>query len=966
MNWKDRFLNDFDGKGKVLSALLSVLTLFAVWGKCAPLLYEEIPWYSEWICGLTTWSGYNKQADMLIIQGSLLALPLLFLLFGAIYVWWKRKAEKQGGREGTFFLTSYIALLCMFYMECVSATDWLMLFAVVFAGYCILVIRGETRYFYKILIGTVITMLAVMALILAMSCFSARVGALWQSRSYILPLTAGLVFLAFVLIKPLTEKSGLLLWLQLLLPAGWLGMIHFRYSYEADGSLIELFYSGRWKWMCLLACLILFAAAVAEKLRTSHTILFSTYVMAAVMRVFTQPDGMMSIDYFHNGEIAMPMQQLVSYGKIPYADLIPIHGMCDYYYGLINYLFFDGSYMALGAAKVAGNVLMAAVLAGVIYLFVRGRYRAFFTVYLFMPFFIQTAGMRYWFMILMFFALFSPRIQKGMQSLYAWILLSIAAITWNASIGGAAALAFLPVIIYRLCRDFKGQWRELVLEDNKKRRNLVLSAWGALFLVGIAYIPLFVKIVSYLRENTGTTLYVNGMAMFSDASEVSQYLIPSIAGEQGSFFVKTFAFLIPLLAVFVLIFKKKKNGAGELFVTYLLGFWVLANYSFVRFDEGARAAVLGVFFLILTPIALSARGGEGEKPGNHSLAPVPALCAGMLALALGLAQDSPFITGETLVLEKEIPASVETTIMGETVEDPVLHVSGELVSMPKLGTGFIQGNTLASLENVNTLVRAAEKSGQTVFDITNAVANAVIMDMSLYLPYSSAYNISNDAMQERAIELLEEKLPDIILVAPEIRFDEAPFSYRSMKLYRYIMQADYVPYKYKNVIYLVRGENPLDEGVEDLYAFGQHMHKKDLGYLPAVYAASAEHVSQPLTEAECNVRMTETESGVRIEFEEAVSGSEIAFIGISGLSLSEDNRKADDEKETLVTLKMENADICGEEPVEFRFALRGEEYLIPAASSPLFYLNEELKYIELTSETPEDVSWDEIEVHFYQ
>lgn len=966
MNWKDRFLNDFDGKGKVLSALLSVLTLFAVWGEIAPLLYEKIPWYSEWICGLTTWSSYNKQADMTIIQGSLLALPFLFLLFAALYVWWKRNAEKQGGREGIFFLTAYIALLCMFYMECVSATDWLLLFVAVFAGYCILVTRGETQYFNGILISAVITMLTVLALILAMNCFSARVGAVWQTGSYILPLTAGVVFLVFVLIKPLTGKGGLLLWLQLLLPVGWLGMIHFRYRYEADGSLIELFYSGRWKWMCLLACLVLFAAAVVEKLRTNHTILFSTYVMVAVMRVFTQPDGMMSIDYFHNGEISMPMQQLVSYGKIPYADLIPIHGMCDYYYGVINYLFFDGSYMALGAAKVAGNVLMAVVLAGVIYFLVRGRYRAFLTVYLFMPFFIQTAGMRYWFMILMFFALFSPRIQKGMQSLYAWILLSIAAITWNASIGGAAALAFLPVILYRLCRDFKGQWRELFFDDDKKRRNLILAAWGVLFVVGIAYIPLFLRIVSYLRENTGTTLYVNGMAMFSEAAEATQYLIPSIAGEQGGFFVKTFAFLIPLLAVFVLMFKKEKNGSGELFVTYLLGFWVLANYSFVRFDEGARAAVLGAFFLILTPLALSARGEEKEKTGERSAMPVTALCAGMLALALVLAQDSPFITGKTLVLEKEVPAFVETTIMGETVQDPVLHVSGELVSMPELGTGFIQGNTLASLENVNALVQAANEREQTVFDITNAVANAVIMDMPLYLPYSSAYNISNDAMQEKAISLLEENPPDIILAAPEIRFDEAPFSYRSMKLYRYLMRADYVPYKYKNVIYLVRGENPLEEGVKDLYAFGQHMHKKDLGYLPAVYAASAEHVSRPLTEAECSVRMTETENGVRLEFEEAVSGSEIAFIGISGLSLREDRRETDEEKETLVTLKMENTDICGEEPVEFRFALRGEEYLVPVGASPLFYMAEEMEYIEITCETPEDIRWDEIEVHFYQ
>ena len=58
MNRINNFISELDGKGKVLSALLSVLTLFAMLGAIVPAWYEEMPKYTEWICGLTTWSAY--------------------------------------------------------------------------------------------------------------------------------------------------------------------------------------------------------------------------------------------------------------------------------------------------------------------------------------------------------------------------------------------------------------------------------------------------------------------------------------------------------------------------------------------------------------------------------------------------------------------------------------------------------------------------------------------------------------------------------------------------------------------------------------------------------------------------------------------------------------------------------------------------------------------------------------------
>ncbi len=971
MNWKSKFINEFDGKGKVFSALLGVLTLFAVLGEIVPGWYSLLPEYTEWICGVTTWSAYNKQADMRLIQTCILALPLLFLLFGVIYVGWNRRFRENARQSGIVCGISYVTVLCMFYVDSPNAGSCLLLWGILTIGYVILGKQNRTETYTDIVVTGLIVSLALTSLCLLLSGIFAKGAGIWQKYSVAVPVTAGVVFLGLIFWKK-SERLYKRLWdLQLLLPVAMIGCIHFRYRYEKDGALMELFYSGRWKWFCILLCVLLLVLGFIEKKKTGHTVYFSTFVMTAVLRVFSQPEGMVNIDYFHNGEITMPMQQLMSYGKLPYADLIPIHGLCDYYYGLMSYLFFDGSYLSLNAAKIVGDLAMAFMLAAVIYFFVQKKMHGLLMVYGFMPFMIKTAGMRYFFLFMMFFVLLSPYMKKGMQSLYAWILLSIAAIAWNASIGGAAALAFLPVILYRGKRDVAVQLREFVYSRDKTKCNLTWVAWGLLFITGVAFIPLFLQIVVYLKENTGTTLYVNGMEMLEDTTATAEYLVPGLVNGQGAFFLTTFAFLIPLLLAFILMFCKEKTGAGEFFVTYLLAFWVLSNYSFVRYDEGGRAKVLGVFFLMFTASSLlfPLLKANHEKRKTDALA----LYTAVIGLAVLMAGDSPVMTAETLVLEKEVPQSVETTIMGQVVEDPVVHVSGELVSIPKLGTGFIQGNTLASLQNVLKVIQAAQQKELTVFDTTNAVANAVIFDLPMYLPYSSAYNISNDVMQEKAIALLEKKLPDVIIAAPEIRFDDAPFSFRSMKLYRYLMEQEYVPYKYANVIYLVHGENPLPEAEQNMEAFAQLMHKKDLAYLPAVWAANREtitkNLNEPLQEIEIAAEIESVEGGYKMVFDAPISGRDISMISVSGIHFSEEKGRTDEIQGRTVNPKMTmtiNSSIATEGKAEFSFGLKGEEYLIPVCCSPYFTEEDKIEYLELTTENAEGIIPEQLKIRFYQ
>lgn len=963
MNRIQKLLTEFDGKGKVLSALLSVLTLFAMLGNIALGIYGKLPEYTELICGITTWSGYNKQADLYLIQLVLIGLPCLFAVFAFVYMAWKRFWGSRTDGYGMVWISTYVAVLCLFFVKSRYALAYLMVWMVLFAGYHIAARQKRSDRFVPALILALVTGYTAVAGIFCLNCFAPVVGSFWQKHADVFPAVVAVLFLAFLLLPIDEKKYDMLLWIQIFMPVAWLGFVHFRYRYKADGALMELFYSGRWKWFCVLLCFAMVLICFLEKKKTENKICVSTFVMLTVMRCYSLPEGMLSIDFFHNGEISMPMQQLVSYGKLPYRDFIPIHGFCDYYYGIINYLFFDGSYMALNAAKTVGDLFAAIFLAVLLWFFVGNRYQGLFLGYFFVPYLVKTAGMRYWFLVTVFLVLFSGKTKKGMQSLYAWVLCSVLAIAWNPSIGGAAAIAFLPVILYRCKRDLPGQLREFWFARQKLQRNLTCVAWLLLFVAGVAFIPLFLQIVGYLKENTGTTVYANGMEMFSEVSEAAAYLVPGLVNEKGLFFVTAFAFVIPLLVSFMYLWQKEKNGAGEVFVTYLIAYLVLINYAFVRYDEGLRAGVLGVVFLVITAVEfLYDKVKTGERDARF-------LYTAFIALAIMLSGIAPSMSADIPVTEREIPDCVDTMIMGQKVQDPVVYVSGDSVNMPNLGTGFVQGNTLNGLQNIQAVVSAATGQGKTVFDITNAVANAVIYDLPSYLPYSSAYNISNRMMQDKAITLLEEQLPDVILAAPEIRFDDAPFSYRSMKLYRYLMMKDYVPYKYENVIYLVRGDNPVQGASQDTEAFAQLMHKKYLAYLPAVYGANVTNglADEMFAEISVDYAVESTESGFAVEFAEPVKGSEVAAIGIGGLAVveAEDSDEADMEEKVSVTMEIKS-NISSTGTAEFEFSLRGDEYLLPVCCSPYFTEEKEIQRLEFKTEAIEQIVRDDMKIQIYQ
>ncbi|MBD5543643.1 MAG: hypothetical protein HDR01_05235 [Lachnospiraceae bacterium] len=922
-------------KQKKLEALFySLLTVCATAVLAAGYLYGKSPVYEEFVTGVTTWSGYPKKADMQMVQLFLLGIPACFFLFQAIL---KREEgfSKERKQAALFLKAGYVIFLCSVFSGKDLWKQWGLLLLFCLAAFLILGKNGKHREYVNMLLTGLFSYLSITAAVVGSTFFlsSYEKRLFLQKAAFVLQAVSLLVPVLYgILIRKQKEVEAEKLFCcsRLLLPLCFLGFFTFYYSTE-EGTVVQLFYSGSWKGVCLLLGVGMTGYEAYRLFRKNYDISWTTVVSVGLLRIFHIPEGMLNVDFFHMGEMTLPMQQLFSYGKVPYGDLVPIHGMCDYFYQIWNYLFFDGTYLSFNGALVVGNIIFVIAYGILFYHTIENKKTAVLFMYVFIPFFVDLAGMRYLFVFALFFLLFSQQAKRSsLDYLWWWVLLSIFAIGWNASLGGAAALGFLPSVLYRVIRDIR---KELPFFWKEKRKKLLIC-YGMLFVIGICFIPMFIKIVVYLRENAGTTLYVNGMEMLEEVKEASSYFVPGLVNAQGTFFLKAFCVLA---AIGICLYYSAYIEA----VVLVLSSLVLANYAYVRYEEGLRAKILGIFFLLLVLCSIMEKKAAGELRGSSQKA-VYLLMAGFLAMA---ANDTLLLTRENVLPTEELPAALEISIGGKTVEDPIVYISGEQTGLKGIGTGFVRGNTLNSLSNIEYVLSQSLNGESAYLDLTNGIAQTVILDRELGMSYTSGYNISNELLNEHAIAELKKNPPQLILVAPYIKLDDVPLSLRAMKLYEYVLEEGYQPYQYENVIYMIKGENKVPGSQDGREAFAELMHRENLAKLPAVWAAS--DGVKKLERAEVSYTKTQTEEGLKITLDKAVGGEEISYIGIHL------KQKIGGEKVAL-------------EFGEHRFSFDASEcdYLIPVASSPYWKWQEEIPDLWIKGEMQLDT--EDVEMIFYQ
>ena len=947
----------------IVSLLASFLTTFAAIFYLSDKLYDRLPEYSEFIAGLTTFSAYPKQADLQIIRYALIGVFVMYWLFVLAFNVWNTNFTMDKRISLCFTVIYFATLFCIFRQkEFVWDMILLLCAGVVLAIPVFWREVGKTGTFISlilILLFSEYSFYAVYGIINAKLDLSQSVFPFFRAgRLVVLAIVVTIGFLhRFNKEKISLEK--VLAFSQVLLPVGLLNFYHFDYRYEAAQDTVRLFETGRYHLFVILCLLAMIGHEFFCLHRRNYNVMPTSIMMIGMMKVYTLPKAIMNIDFFHNGEITVPMQQFMSYGKLPYKDLIPIHGFCDYFYGAIDYLLFDGSYLSLNVSAVIGELLMICLLAVVLWFALEKKEQATLVIYLFSGFLIHTAGLRYLMLFCMFFILFSDKVRESfLVYLWWWVFLSIVAIAWNPSIGGSGAIAFLPVVLYRIYRDSYKEVLALFDKENRDTKKLVFfgARYVFLLLCGLSFIPLFLGIVVYLKENAATTLLTNGMGMIGNFTKMKGYFVPGLSTETGDFYLRTFLLLLPLMLCFAGNFYGKEKQylqkkGREYAVCLFVCFYVIINYAFVRYDNGLRTGVVGLFFCILVLFfLLDGRGHERVRSSSE-------LLWFFIILLVGLYQtDGQIGVVEEQLGEKGAVAAVQQTeIMGNMVEDPIVYVTGDSVGIPNLGNGFVSGNALNSLKNVDAVLDGVLGEKGSYVDLTNAIANYVIFDKASVLDYTSGYNISNELMQENAIREIDEKQPELILLAPFIRFDDATISLRCGKLYDHIRRAGYQPYSYGNVLYLLKGAEPVPGSTEAFEAYADLMHKEVMQYLPAVWGSAG--LSQKLEESGVNAQRHLTVPNLlSLEFDRPVKGEEISYIEI----LTQSDEKALIERleeydeltkgaEIDVEKKQKEIDLgqidhltvsfvsdaTGEEKTyHFAAYLYGNRYLIPVKSSP--------------------------------
>lgn len=846
------------------------------------LFFKENPVYDDLIAGATTFSGYAKQGDLDLFR----FLLAVFLLTGILFVytghrifgrtkWGKPDLRKRYENWMELPVWNYISSSCYFAVFCCfSAVVLFRLLVIRFPQWEQIVRENAFK-----LIGAAVLLF-----------FAYGAGYCLTKR------------------KRLFER--LLLLSQLFLPLGVLSFYRFIYLYH--GQQVRLFESGLLKYVCFFSASVLFAYHFFRFLKPGYgksPVLPSSFAFVAMLLVFKIPDGVIGTDFFHYGEQSIQAQQLFHFSKLPYTGLIPIHGMCDYFYGTLSKVFFHGTYSSILAAEVLGNVILAGLIGLVLYYFTENRSIAFLVLLCSISW---IADLR-WVCILPFYTvLFSGKRKTDIfERFYAWVLLSIAAIAWYPAIGGAAAVSFLPVLLYEIFIKYR---REIIHTVTGEERKKWYVKFAVLIIAGVSFLPLFFHILTYLKENASATLAANGTAMLD--------LFAGASAREA--FFNLFGFMAALCPLLLFLFdgeKAIKERARQAIAAFGIFLLIIANYTFVRVDgNGIRGKFCTLILLVLVAVFL---GGILKKRPVSWL-----LLSGIAAFMM--------VIGDVDLLE--LPGRI---FLEKRVDDSLLFVDCEddSIGLLALGNCFASEAVLNELKVVSFCTDMTVSGDEVFLDFTNKVSYYPILDRESPISYSSIYNVSNQLMEENVINELAERMPEMVLLSPCIQTDAIPVSYRSFRVFQWILDQDYKPFQYYNALFLIRGEAGWAQPAKE--EFSNLMHLQYLGALPGLWGG--EKIKEELTE-KVEVGYTVLSGNgndMEILLDRPVDGREIDFIRVS---------LQDFDSSSVLKMLYSAKEEAYTEQKGHVMQINEKELLIPVSASPYWDYSAEIQKMRFFTE----------------
>lgn len=903
----------------LLSVILSLISTAVSVKLVMPVLYAKMPQYKEFVTGHTVWTAYYKSGDMILaylLIGGLLSFYVFFLLLFSL-------------------LSKKISWLCKDIDERLSyKAEWTVIWKK----------AEKSCFFFFFSLFTVVSLFKIIDLLIPgnISACGKTFHFVW-----IICAAAALVFFCFYgrqnhekTMNKILEGS------QLLLPLCFLGIS--RYEYVRNGAVITQYDSIKLKTVLgILTAVLLgynfYCIFVRDRGKEEGKIYLTSFLSLAVFASYTLPKGIMSgtpVEMFHYGEIAVPFHQLLEFGKVPYLNMMPLHGICDYFQAGICYLLFDGSYASFEAAVVIGCVFTAVITAAVIYFCVENKPAGLFCILLFSLFGDPYYYIRWAFSFPFLLILFSEKVRTDFfKLLWSWTFISILSIAWNPPIGGACALAALPMVLYEGIHE-KG-WKIFLDIKERKSRKRILLWYLPLFILGICFIPMFFSILQYIAENSKAILETTGDILKEELKGPYEWYA-------------MFGFLLPLLsACYFLAGKKGKEKKTAVFVLLFLILFngIIVRYTFIRTQFGERAVNvtclcnLFVILMIFIPYL--------KKYRSVSTAVITLFLSACMVKFKGA--DILKMPGNFFVQDQ--------------ISADYVYASVEETGLKGLGDIYLTEEQKTEIVNLKEL--AEDLQEYQFVDMSNQHTHYNILNKEALLPFSSTYNINNKVMQSESIEILKELKPEVILVWPGWGHDSGPISVRNYYIYQYLT-GNYVPCRYKNIIFMTNHPD-IQKQYEPAYEeLGQVMHTEELKKLPLMWGNEyleenetadvpvSYHVLDTNTEklGENYYHMTAKENYFFFALDKTIKGSQVSF-----LRISVQNPESADTAfnfDGMVYFINENESI--EESHRFKFTGGEGEFLIPLSTSPYWSYSDNIQAVMLDF-IGEDLPDRELEVY---
>ena len=464
-------------------------------------------------------------------------------------------------------------------------------------------------------------------------------------------------------------------------------------------------------------------------------------------------------DDYHFGESLLGWWSFWEFGKIPYTDFFPPHGVFgDDIGGFLSLIFYDGTAATLAEADRLAATLTMFVAFMALRIYTGSLGLAYVSTLVF-----GTVDRRLFYLILVpFYCLWLKTSHlKPHAWLWIWLISAIVLVLLVPPQGLLAVIASLPAVALYLYRARQSDW---------KRDALLLAILAGTVALFTPIPGMLHGAMRYVLENGSVNQIAYGIPWswsWGIGQDKSQGIFIAVLEVLRMSWI-----WVPLAAavLIVMMFRQQERRPylvgvalpvllfASLMTPYTMGRIGLAVMSRPGIFANFAWAVL--FPILLAPL-LTARGRAVLAVG------IAFVCAG-----IGLAN----------VNKEGLHSIVQKNQIGSLW-------SGNAHGLKNMGSGLVEPQHVDRLERINSLLSRYLTPRETYLDLTGRNAQYMYFDRPPPISTTAPYNLAPIKQQQRVVAQLSESLPRIALLeADNINHDGGGMALRTHLLYRFVLK----------------------------------------------------------------------------------------------------------------------------------------------------------------------------------